>query len=766
MHRGSAWGLAFLLSVSSISNPVAAEGEDNNLVPVAPVAESSASPAPSASATEESAVPASPVPESASPEGFASASPSAEDVPSESPAAETSAPDTSETAEPVPTVTGEPTSSETNLVVSREEGTATFTISGLTEGVTQKVTVEAADSSTGDVKWQKDFETDSTELTGQFTLEDVGYTYGTYAITIKVNGVAVGEPQTCDFSIHTKKMDLSVLGETSDSKRTFRLNSTEPSGGVLVPGKGNMVSVYVWQGKSEKNAEQLGTAQEIQGSGLKWENTDVSSVKSAAYGTWNAKLVLQNSNAENAPVITLASAEYNVEPSVGSFAVKKTTALEKAQMFRVQLKGLKNVYPVKKTAFQIYNSADKKIATVDAQKNGSSYTADVEYKTVNYKLEKLTIKAVVYDKKGKNVTLTKTAEVDLSVKNGTMKVKPHKDATCDFTLKGAYVPGNISQVKFVVYLKQGNKLVKQDTYITKEAIAGKKNKYVQSIDLKATGEYTVYTYAYTAWDKWVQLSATEYEIEQSNLGKQGWVYEKVNGKKYKFYYVDNKKVTDLTKILNLTPNGSNKMYIEVNRAAAVVTFYAYDSETQSYDIPIRSATVSVGRDVQTVAGASALNINSSFTPIGTYSVCSNGAAVRYSLKPMHEPDGSTVYARWCTHIVGNVYFHAIAVHSQSHYALSSYSYNRLGGPASAGCIRMTVADAKWLYDYAPTGTQVKIVTGSTSDPGPYGKPATITISGVSYDPTDPEVPDSQKKQDYAAGKISGYMTKDGEKVGY
>ena len=66
---------------------------------------------------------------------------------------------------------------------------------------------------------------------------------------------------------------------------------------------------------------------------------------------------------------------------------------------------------------------------------------------------------------------------------------------------------------------------------------------------------------------------------------------------------------------------------------------------------------------------------------------------------MHEPDGSTVYARWATHIVGNVYFHSIAVGTQSHYALPAVTYNKLGKPASAGCIRMAVAVAKWIYDY-------------------------------------------------------------------
>ena len=53
----------------------------------------------------------------------------------------------------------------------------------------------------------------------------------------------------------------------------------------------------------------------------------------------------------------------------------------------------------------------------------------------------------------------------------------------------------------------------------------------------------------------------------------------------------------------------------------------------------------------------------------------------------------------------------IAVGSQSHYALRASNYNKLGSAASAGCIRMTVADAKWLYDYAAVGSSVKIEKG-------------------------------------------------------
>ena len=80
---------------------------------------------------------------------------------------------------------------------------------------------------------------------------------------------------------------------------------------------------------------------------------------------------------------------------------------------------------------------------------------------------------------------------------------------------------------------------------------------------------------------------------------------------------------------------------------------------------------------------------------------------------------------------------------------------------------MTVADAKWLYDYVPTGTPIKIKQGNSKKPGPLGKPATIKVTGsIHYDPTDPEVSNSRKKADYKANRSSGYMTKSGKKVGY
>lgn len=55
--------------------------------------------------------------------------------------------------------------------------------------------------------------------------------------------------------------------------------------------------------------------------------------------------------------------------------------------------------------------------------------------------------------------------------------------------------------------------------------------------------------------------------------------------------------------------------------------------------------------------------------------------------------------------------------------------------ASHGCVRLTVKDAKWIYDNCPVGT--KVIIYNAKNPGPLGKPRAIKVPGYSgYDPTD------------------------------
>lgn len=49
----------------------------------------------------------------------------------------------------------------------------------------------------------------------------------------------------------------------------------------------------------------------------------------------------------------------------------------------------------------------------------------------------------------------------------------------------------------------------------------------------------------------ILLNKKSYSIGKKHMGKQGWRYEKYNGKTYKFYYINNERQTNLTKILKL-----------------------------------------------------------------------------------------------------------------------------------------------------------------------------------------------------------------------
>lgn len=66
------------------------------------------------------------------------------------------------------------------------------------------------------------------------------------------------------------------------------------------------------------------------------------------------------------------------------------------------------------------------------------------------------------------------------------------------------------------------------------------------------------------------------------------------------------------------------------------------------------------------------------------------------------------YARYWTRINSSVAFHSPIYRSVSNTDMKVSSYNKLGQRASHGCVRLTVADAKWIYDNVPAGVVVTI----------------------------------------------------------
>ena len=100
-------------------------------------------------------------------------------------------------------------------------------------------------------------------------------------------------------------------------------------------------------------------------------------------------------------------------------------------------------------------------------------------------------------------------------------------------------------------------------------------------------------------------------------------------------------------------------------------------------------------------------------------------------------EGGT-YGRYSTRIKGGILFHSVPYVSESEDSLEYWEYDKLGTTASLGCVRLAVADSKWIFDNCEVGTQVEFY--SDINPGPLGKPTAQKISDNeqcrNWDPTD------------------------------
>ena len=174
---------------------------------------------------------------------------------------------------------------------------------------------------------------------------------------------------------------------------------------------------------------------------------------------------------------------------------------------------------------------------------------------------------------------------------------------------------------------------------------------------------------------------------------------------------------------------SNKLpyYIKVNRQANCVTIYTLDEE-ENYTIPVKAMTCSVG-------------LNNA-TPLGVSKISD-----KYEWRRLF----GNVYGHYSVRFNGHIMFHSVPYMKKSNDTLKEGQFNMLGKPASQGCIRLCVADAKWIYDNCVEETIVEVYDGS--NPGPLGKPSMPKISSDSpysgWDPTD-----SSEKNPWQNGSVT------------
>lgn len=97
-----------------------------------------------------------------------------------------------------------------------------------------------------------------------------------------------------------------------------------------------------------------------------------------------------------------------------------------------------------------------------------------------------------------------------------------------------------------------------------------------------------------------------------------------------------------------------------------------------------------------------------------------------------------VWGQYCTRIHGPYLFHSVWYYSTNKTQMSTAEYNKLGTQASAGCVRLAVVDAKWIYDHCGVGT--KVVIGETRKlKAPTRRLLKVsTKSRTGWDPTDPD----------------------------
>lgn len=156
-------------------------------------------------------------------------------------------------------------------------------------------------------------------------------------------------------------------------------------------------------------------------------------------------------------------------------------------------------------------------------------------------------------------------------------------------------------------------------------------------------------------------------------------------------------------------------YLTCDRVNGVMTVYT-DS---SMKIPIKSIRVSVGK-AETP------------TRLGTFTLT---RSARW--QPLMGPS----WGQYGTHVTGGIFVHSVACGLKNDHNLPAGEYYKLGNPASHGCIRCCVADAKWVYDNC-NGSRIYVFNGKyTNDEafkGPLGRRAITPLRGnKTFDPTDP-----------------------------
>lgn len=210
---------------------------------------------------------------------------------------------------------------------------------------------------------------------------------------------------------------------------------------------------------------------------------------------------------------------------------------------------------------------------------------------------------------------------------------------------------------------------------------------------------------------WVKIDGEWKYAKKDGTFATGWMYVKRNGAKYRFYF--NKKGVLVQDLRKRVPG---PYLVKVDRKRNQVTIYGKDSSGK-YNTPVVAFPCSVG-------------LPATPTPVGTFTGTRAGR--------WQELMGPS-YGQYATLVEASmgIFIHSVASPAPNINNLPYGEWNKLGrSAASHGCIRVAVADAKWIYQNC-NGSTVEIRDYANDGPLDHKKYPKIT-SAYKWDPTDPE----------------------------
>lgn len=253
---------------------------------------------------------------------------------------------------------------------------------------------------------------------------------------------------------------------------------------------------------------------------------------------------------------------------------------------------------------------------------------------------------------------------------------------------------------------------------------GKKDPIMETEETNQTATYQESDSEFLDEEMW-DTEVTETQVEGTELSEEEIaIMESEIKESEKDSEKDSEKESEKESQKEESKKPKYPYYIKINRQANCVTIYTYD-ENGEYTVPVKAMVCSTGKNKG--------------TPTGVFRT-----QAKYTWRALY----GNVYGQYSTRITGNVLFHSVPYRKTQKDSLITKYYNQLGTAASSGCVRLTCADAKWIYDNCALGTTVEIYDGSSA--GPLGKPSAMKIDTnhpcAGWDPTDPDSKNPWRKQ--------------------